>query len=1124
MAHESQTRYSSLVLAKIRQELVLKDGVIFNKDYEGSPSAGIVKIPVRDTEVAVSDYDRANGIKAGTSSTTYENFNITKDKAVNEVIDKYDAQTVPDNLVADRLDSAGYSLAKQEDTDGASVLIAGATPMNIGVLSEDNIYSVIVDIRKEMSKANIPNDGKRYLLVTPDTLSFILKSPEFIKASSLGDAVVQTGAVGKIAGFNVIEWNDSTANLAMIAGHPRFATRADEFSVPVHIQDLSGSGSYIGASAVQGRFVYDHKVLMQTQNNGITTVGELSSCLANVTPTAAALGVEFDQVGAALATMTAAGTPAAQATTQLNALFNELGQTGSRADLALRQLTATVPAATEEQLSAMQAGFDKEYSAAQDAYSAHEKAYSKSLDKQKDALSDSYDDRIDNLSKSLDNELEAFEKMQEKEADALDKALEAEMDALEDAHNQKLALIDNEYTEKLKLIDEERYNAIKAVEDDIDALNAKTEAERKSAEQAENAEKLKSLKDKASKATDPEERKAAEKEVADFKAKLAQKKREDERKAQIESLKGKKENLKKEYDDKKDALKEEEETAKKAENEKYKEAKNALSAEQKAKKDAHKEEQTQKLKALKEEQSEKLKALQCEKQQALDNIKEINEASLDAFKKANRERLAELKKSQKEQLEAVKKGSDDGKGFSDLLAEGMTYQQVLEMLGEYAQNVGLTLSDMFGSAEAGKAALAVTGKNADKFNSNLEAMNTDGDVVGEAYDKIANTTAERFNKLLNTLKNDAVEVFNSIRDKIGELFSDENIEKIQRLIDPIKGLVENILPPVMDILLDLIDPVAQLVEQLLPVIETLLESCADIIAELAEPLTDIINEVLPILTEILDALAKPLLELIQRLLPPIVELLDTISPLIDALAPIIEWLADVISNDLSVALEVIMPIFDVLSDCVSYLIETLKNLIDFIVGVFTGDWEKAWGAIVDQFKNIFGTILKIAEDVVNGIINCVNKIIDGINSVSGVVGIELEKWDNVDFTPDDPDTGGKGSDDQDGSTPGYAFGKDFIPEDDFPARLHRGEAVLSASDAEAFRKLGGKGSLEHIAAEPMGGGASEQLSSVLGKLAESSTTGEKNYTFNQYNTSPKALSRADIARETRRQLELTNML
>lgn len=59
-----------------------------------------------------------------------------------------------------------------------------------------------------MSKANIPDDGKRYLLITPDAMSFILKSPEFIKASALGDKVVQDGIIGKIAGFNVIEWND----------------------------------------------------------------------------------------------------------------------------------------------------------------------------------------------------------------------------------------------------------------------------------------------------------------------------------------------------------------------------------------------------------------------------------------------------------------------------------------------------------------------------------------------------------------------------------------------------------------------------------------------------------------------------------------------------------------------------------------------------------------------------------------------------------------------------------------------------------------------------------------------------------------------------------------------------
>ena len=275
MAHEAQERYSSLVLAKIRKENKLKTGVVFNNDYEGSPKAGVVKIPVRDTEVAVSDYDKANGITAGTGSTTYESFPISKDKAVNEIIDGYDAQLVPDNLVADRLDSAGYALASVIDNDGASVLIAGATSMNVAALAADTVYGTIVDIRTAMSKANIPDDGKRYLLVTPDTMACVLKSPEFIKASDLGDAVVQEGVVGKIAGFKVIEWNDSTANLAMLAGHPRFATRAEEFSVPVHIQDLSQSGKYIGASAVQGRLAYDHKVLRSAAIRAVYSLAHL---------------------------------------------------------------------------------------------------------------------------------------------------------------------------------------------------------------------------------------------------------------------------------------------------------------------------------------------------------------------------------------------------------------------------------------------------------------------------------------------------------------------------------------------------------------------------------------------------------------------------------------------------------------------------------------------------------------------------------------------------------------------------------------------------------------------------------------------------------------------------------
>lgn len=63
---------------------------------------------------------------------------------------------------------------------------------------------------------------------------------------------------------------------------------------------------------------------------GKTTFDELSASLFNVTPTASALGVEFDNVTAALAVMTAQGTPTSVATTQMRALLTELGREGTK--------------------------------------------------------------------------------------------------------------------------------------------------------------------------------------------------------------------------------------------------------------------------------------------------------------------------------------------------------------------------------------------------------------------------------------------------------------------------------------------------------------------------------------------------------------------------------------------------------------------------------------------------------------------------------------------------------------------------------------------------------------------------------------------------------------------------
>ena len=82
-----------------------------------------------------------------------------------------------------------------------------------------------------------------------------------------------------------------------------------------------------------------HNILMATQNLGITTVNELGSALATVTPVAAAFGVSLEDVGSAISVMTKAGTDTATATTQLSGLISELGQQGTTASKALASAT-----------------------------------------------------------------------------------------------------------------------------------------------------------------------------------------------------------------------------------------------------------------------------------------------------------------------------------------------------------------------------------------------------------------------------------------------------------------------------------------------------------------------------------------------------------------------------------------------------------------------------------------------------------------------------------------------------------------------------------------------------------------------------------------------------------------
>lgn len=80
-------------------------------------------------------------------------------------------------------------------------------------------------------------------------------------------------------------------------------------------------------------------VLIQVQNKGKITVDELASSMGKIIPTAKSLNVSVEQLGAGYAILTAKGIAGAEATTYMNAMFNELGKSGSKVDKILKKLT-----------------------------------------------------------------------------------------------------------------------------------------------------------------------------------------------------------------------------------------------------------------------------------------------------------------------------------------------------------------------------------------------------------------------------------------------------------------------------------------------------------------------------------------------------------------------------------------------------------------------------------------------------------------------------------------------------------------------------------------------------------------------------------------------------------------
>lgn len=169
------------------------------------------------------------------------------------------------------------------------------------------------------------------------------------------------------------------------------------------------------------------------------------------------------------------------------------------------------------------------------------------------------------------------------------------------------------------------------------------------------------------------------------------------------------------------------------------------------------------------------------------------------------------------------------------------------------------------------------------------------------------------------------------------------------------------------------------------------------------------------------------------------EIMGSIKDIITSIAGAIKYAWD---NNIGGMKTIVETVFSAIELIVETTLNVISGVFEMFAGIFTGDWKRFWNGLKTVLKSILDGIKKIIKGFFDWIGGGIKSAIEKLTSLAGTSAeTQASKGKN---------SGGTSSSKK--TVKGYAKGLTYVPYDGFPAILHKGERVLTKTEANSYNK------------------------------------------------------------------------